>query len=494
MRTSHLPGLLVLGALISGCVGAPAARPPSPAAGPLRVHPDNPRYFTDGSGKVVYLAGSHTWNALYDAFWPLDYPAYLDFLARHNHNFMKFRAWDSKLLYSPMIYRRTGPGTASDGLPRVDLEQFDPAHFGRMRERAIAARDRGIYVMIMLFETEELNGDPAASDPSRSNTWAQLSPSRWAYHPYNKLNNTNGVDGGNSDNSAPATTETLANPAITRLREAYLRKVVDTVNDLDNVLFEIANETHNVKAGSANVNPYGTRFNPHGPLAPFNPDWSHHMINLIHEYEKTKPKQHPAVMTMAMGAPNKFLFQSPAEGISPGGTEHQKNPPAADGRKVVLTDPDHYGWIDWRGTRSWAWKSFTRGMNPIPLDSLPSSIRGHNAGGWGGGDMPAMVETRNALGHTRAYATRMNLAAMVPCNDLSSTAYCLADPGSEYLVYQPGDGEFTVNLVARPYAYEWFNPTAGAVAGKGRVEAAGGDRSFAAPFSGEAVLYLKAAR
>ena len=38
----------------------------TPAKGPLRVHPDNPRYFTDGtrapdgSLKAVYLTGSHT--------------------------------------------------------------------------------------------------------------------------------------------------------------------------------------------------------------------------------------------------------------------------------------------------------------------------------------------------------------------------------------------------------------------------------------------------
>lgn len=28
------------------------------AAGPLRMHPSNPRYFTDGSGRAVYLTGS----------------------------------------------------------------------------------------------------------------------------------------------------------------------------------------------------------------------------------------------------------------------------------------------------------------------------------------------------------------------------------------------------------------------------------------------------
>ena len=30
--------------------------------GPLRVHPTNPRYFTDDSGHVIYLTGSHMWN------------------------------------------------------------------------------------------------------------------------------------------------------------------------------------------------------------------------------------------------------------------------------------------------------------------------------------------------------------------------------------------------------------------------------------------------
>ena len=28
-----------------------------PAKGPLRAHPENPRYFTDGSGKAVFLTG-----------------------------------------------------------------------------------------------------------------------------------------------------------------------------------------------------------------------------------------------------------------------------------------------------------------------------------------------------------------------------------------------------------------------------------------------------
>ena len=37
-----------------------------PPRGPLRVCEANPRYFTDGSGRAIYLTGSHTWNNLQD--------------------------------------------------------------------------------------------------------------------------------------------------------------------------------------------------------------------------------------------------------------------------------------------------------------------------------------------------------------------------------------------------------------------------------------------
>ncbi|MEZ8222351.1 hypothetical protein GG496_002521 [Candidatus Fervidibacteria bacterium JGI MDM2 JNZ-1-D12] len=62
--------------------------------GSLRVHPKNPRYFTDDGERAIYLTGSHTWSNLQDmgpsdpppAF---DFNAYLDFLVQHNHNFIR---------------------------------------------------------------------------------------------------------------------------------------------------------------------------------------------------------------------------------------------------------------------------------------------------------------------------------------------------------------------------------------------------------------------
>jgi hypothetical protein len=102
---------------------------------------------------------------------------------------------------------------------------------------------------------------------------------------------------------------------------------------------------------------------------------------------------------------------------------------------------------------------------------------------------------RKAMGETRRMANRMGLVGMAPLNDLASTQYCLANPGEEYLVYLPKGGEVTVNLsaVAGRLAVEWIHPIEGTIT-PGEPIAGGAERAFGAPFAGEAVLYLKAAR
>jgi hypothetical protein len=124
------------------CFGATLAK------GPLRVHPENPRYFTDGtrmpdgSLRAIYLTGSHHWNNLQDSAKlgkPLteqfDYEGYLRFLEKFNHNFMRMWSWEvgeNDLYYEPAPWIRTGPGTASDGKPKFDLQQFNPEYFQRL--------------------------------------------------------------------------------------------------------------------------------------------------------------------------------------------------------------------------------------------------------------------------------------------------------------------------------------------------------------------------
>jgi len=300
----------------------PARKKVSPTAGPLRPHALNPRYFTDGTGKAIYLTGSHTWSNFKDmgktdpppAF---DFDAYLDFLQQYNHNFIRLWTWelavytyDGELTYAQTFpWLRTGPGIALDGKPKFDLASFDQSYFDRLRSRVAAAGRRGFYVSIMLFEGHGLHDS--------------LKPWCWNGHPFNVNNNINGIDGDPDRDGRGLEIQTLKLPAITALQEAYVKKIVDTVNDLDNVLYEIANES-------------GT----------YSTEWQYHMIRYIHEYEKGKPKQHPVGMTFQWAreyrGTNENLFNSLADWISPnpdGG--YQDDPPAADGRKVILSDTDH---------------------------------------------------------------------------------------------------------------------------------------------------------
>jgi hypothetical protein len=40
-----------------------------------------------------------------------------------------------------------------------------------------------------------------------------------------------------------------------------------------------------------------------------------------------------------------------------------------------------------------------------------------------------------------SFAEKLNLTALTPLDDLATTSYCLASPGSEYLIYQPKAGK-----------------------------------------------------
>jgi hypothetical protein len=308
------------------------------------------------------------------------------------------------------------------------------------------AATRGIYVSIMLFEGNAPASVPAAVVGS----------------PFSANNNVNGIHVDQNGDGKATEAYSLEIPGITAIQDAYVRKVIDTVNDLDNVLYEICNEC------PAN----STR-------------WQYRLIDLIKNYEAGKPKQHPVGMTIQIGGSVDALYRSSADWISPHSEpshDYLADPKPGDGTKVIILDSDHITYF--AAYAGMIWRQFTRGLNPVFMDLAPP-LRDKTP-------LPEQDSIRKAMGYTYMLAKKMNLAAMAPRGELTSTGYALANPGSEYLVYAPSGGSFTVNLAAGSYFFDWVNPSNGTTLSGGSFSAASGDKSFTPPFSGDAVLSIKA--
>jgi hypothetical protein len=374
---------------------------------------------------------------------------------------------EGKLLVQPLAYERTGPGKAFDDKPKFDLTKFNQKYFDRLHKRVAFAGERGIYVSVMLFQGWELG-----SYGRKVNAWNG--------HPFNKKNNINEIDGDPEGTGNGFMIQTLQIPVITRLQETYVRKVIDTINDFDHIIYEISNESDGTST-----------------------EWQYYMINYIHEYEKKKAKQHPVGITSQISrikrGTNQNLYESPADWISPnreaeGGYNYCYNPPPADGKKIILLDTDHVFAIG--GDSVWVWKSFMRGHNPIFMDPYDTGFMDPCDSGLldVGKIDPDWESARIAMGQTRMFAKRIDLSNMKPHPELAHTRYCLANLGQEYLIYRPPEltRRIQVDLsdAKGKLSVEWYNPDVG-VSVEAKPVAGGNKQVFVAPFNGNAVLYIK---
>jgi len=446
---------------------------PSSGTGPLQVLASNPRYFTNDGVHAILLVGSHTWaNGMEDRGTinpplPFDNNGYMSFMKAHNFNWM--RLWTTEMaqvsstddpfeniIGPPFKWQRSTTCCANDGGNKFDFTQLDQNYFDRMRSRVIQAGQNGIYVSVMLFNGYMWEFDETGMDGN----------------PFETGNNVNSINCGGvcpSDNSQIPS-------AAWGYEQAYLQKVVDTVNDLPNVMYEVSNE-----AGS-----------------PYSDSWQASIISFVKQYEATKPFQHPVGMTFQyQGGSDSTLYNSQADWVSPSATL----PPEAIGNKVVINDTDHsYCWSCMKSAgqnaqREWVWENFTRGNNLGFMDPYLVLWSGRNAcsGSTADPDVcttvdPYWNELRSAMTDVRNYATKIDLANLTPQHALSTSGYCLANPGTQYLVFSTSNS-FTLTAVAGSYTFEWFNPSTHTLVQTGTMNI-GSSQTFTAPFSGDAILWL----
>jgi len=489
--TASTDNIGVTGYQIERCLGAGCTnfvQISSPSSGailaPLTTSSTNPRYFIDGNGTPIILNGSHTWNNLLDwgtngSIRALDFSAYVNFLVAHGHNFTflwrteltKFCALPTTassppdFTSSPQPWQRNGPGTASDGGLKFDLNKFDQAFFDRLRTRVQQLNAAGIYTGVYFFTGEWLNAFRCTGDG----------------YPLSSANNINGIDDGGGIGSM-----TMSAPnSVTAIQDALVDKMIDTLNDLPNVLWIVSEEA-----------------------PPNSTWWNNHLISHVRTYEAAKPSRHPIGYAVLSNLVDSTVYNSDADWIAPFANI---SPTSSCGTgtphcKVNINDSDHSYYAMWNDSaqtnRSYAWRNFTTGnqvafMDPYVVyyprenrNLCPNPVNGICPG----------VDTRwnnfrDNLGYILNYSRKLNMANVSPQPGLSSTANCLAQTpatGAEYLVYAPSGGTFTVNLSAttRQLSVEWFNPSTGAVTAGTSVVGGSSSQSFTPPFSGDAVLYL----
>jgi hypothetical protein len=403
----------------------------------LQVSPVNPRYLVDDSGEAVFLSGSNYWNTLQDggttnpppAF---NYDAWIDFLVARGMNCYKMYTWghywhqsgNGDWYTQPGPFARPGPGTALDGNPKWDLTVYNNAYFSRLRSRIMQAGDNGLYVIFNLFH----------GFSTRSGTYNTITGA-WYGNPFNAANNINGINGDPTASGDGYDVHTLNVPAITAIQEALVKKYVDELGDLDNIIWEIALETDGTYTRDG-----------HTCM-----EWQLHILDYLHTYEASQPNQHPLLHSVEWpGGNNTALISSISECFAPNGDDGGGDPLAWNGSKVLLTDTDH---INWTTTdEHLPWRNLTRGAGGY-IFGMDGGYSDYDDQG-GGVTFEQAELLRYNMGYAVELAGLVDLIHTQPQNGGSSpcsTGYALyPSSGSyhEYLCFQPSNGNFTLNLSA----------------------------------------------
>jgi uncharacterized protein DUF6298 len=212
---------------LSGVLCLAAARI---AAEPLRIHPENPKYFLFRGKPLVLVTATEHYGSVINR--PFDFENYLDNAAAMKmtltRTFLLFREQQSSRNPSSPCkpespdyiapFPRTGPGKALDGEPVYDLDQWNPEYFGRLHRFLTKASEKGVVVELTLL----------------SNTY---SDGVWALNPLRARNNRQGI--GNIE--WPEYTS-LKDSALVARQLAFARKIVQETSGFDNIYYEIANE------------------------------------------------------------------------------------------------------------------------------------------------------------------------------------------------------------------------------------------------------------
>ena len=456
------------------------------AIGPIRLHPDNPHYFSfRGRPTILITAGEH-----YGAVMNLDfdYVRYLDELRAGHFNLTRVFSGTYREVpgsfgivgntlapakgrfVCPWARSRT-PG-ASDGGCKFDLTRWDEAYFDRLKDFAAQAARRGIVVELVLFCT-------------------MYDENIWNASPMNARNNISSIgDVARNEVYSARDKDLLA------AQEAVVRKLVTELSGFDNLYYEVCNE------------PY-----ERGGLTK---EWNDRVIAAIVETEASLPSRHliaqgfpPASTAVSDLSPHVSILNFHAAKPDAvrlnyhlnrvvafdetGGGDRSDSKYRIEGWEFILAGGGVYDHLDF---------SFTPEHEDGTAVTLPSGTPG------GGGP-----ELRRQLRILKEFVEGFDLVRMAPDNTIikegrvtgpaaggsaavpKGTMRALVSPGEVYAVYVHGGTgvELVLELPAGAYKAEWVNTKTGRIDKMETAVHAGGQWTLASPTYSEDIS-LRVAR
>ncbi len=439
--TSLLTALLVF----LPALGSQAAKNAAPA---LSISGKYPHYFEDAKGKPVLLLGDYTWGTFSDV--DSDYTRMFESLKKRGLNQARVWLWWGCEQFPPdppgerphvEPYLREGSELANDGKPKYNLDKFNPAFFTRLKDMCQAARSRGIYLQLIMMDA-----------------WMIKHDYLWKLHAFNRGNNLNGVDGDPRNTGTGTDGEkgfcSLGNPKALKYQEAYIHKVVDTVNGFDNVYFEIANENYYSEA------------------------WELALCDDIKLHERTLPRQH---MTIRRDYPSHSYVM-------------QQWDPATIHNKLMamrpLNKPLHFD-TDWEinanddEVRKAAWSALASGGHFSYMDDS-MEFRAEQTP-----DKRATLHKQ--FDYIARFMKQIKPWEMPPDDALVKSGLAFAMANTKVLfAYLPKGGEATLNLTAMKGSLtaRWYSPLTGQFGRPFKVAAAQ-DARFTAPDSSDWALLVR---
>lgn len=408
--------------------------------GPPRIHPSEGRRLY-WNGATWYPVGYYPANGAlvsdqtdYAQF----YKTLLDRLAENRINYMR-AVFNMGQPYGDAmtVYQRTGPGLAADGRPKFDLTRFNQTYFDYWRTVAEYALSKGIVLQICIMDLWH-NHDTIVEDNGPGKVWGMQ------FDFYRGANNINGVDAANH-------TEWMseAHPVFA-YHQALIRKLVDTMGDLPNIVWEIGNQTGRT-------------------------DWELRMAEILTSYEQSRGLPVRLVMPRDLPGHQFVPGQCVADPVQVQGLLAEAFP----WNLPLLADNDciYPGHPHTRRHRAWAALTAGAHINLFHLELVsPGVLHSQDA-----------ADGMRYLGYLRTFLEELDvdLLGMRPANDLVTNGWAYAKPGREYIVYLISGGSTTISGLPASYTAVWFNPR------NARMRPAGEGPSFTAPDDHDWVLHIR---